>query len=375
MRKLKLFSVVLFATLLLSGCVFQKKEAIITVNSVPITQADYDDSYKALTKNENFAQLEPEMKNNPDSYINLMLKDKIVNELIIKALLKQEMDKKNIVVTDQDINDEIINITDKVGSKEKFTELLKQNDLTLSQFKKEVAEDLKLHKLIDTLSLIKVSDKEVEKFYKDNIDNFKYPDKVRASHILIMADERSIKDAIKASGKKLTDEQIDTKVNEEMSKKLAKAQSILAQLKQDPTKFAQLAKENSEDTVSAKQGGDLGFFTYDQMVKPFSDAAFSQKPNVIGELVKTDYGYHIIMVTDRQQAGVEPFNKVSAEIKMYMENQKKVEVLQGLVESLKNKAEIVYVNDDYNLQKIQDKLKSLVEQNPALGIQPQSAKE
>ena len=179
----------------------------------------------------------------------------------------------------------------------------------------------------------------------------------------------------KAADKKLSDEQVDEKVNEELNKKLAKAQEILAQLKKDPTQFATLAKENSEDTISAKQGGDLGFFTYEEMVKPFADAAFSQKPNAIGEIVKTDYGYHIIMVTDRQQAGVEPLNKVKDELKLYMENQKKVEVLQDLVETLKNQSDIKYLNEDYNLMKIQEKLKEVRANRQEMGAMPQSAKE
>ena len=168
MNKLKLFAALLLTSLLLSGCVFGKKEAIITINNQPITQADYDAAYKLFAKSDNFAQLTPEMRNNPDSYVNLMIKDRIVNELIVKSLLNQEITKKNIVVTDQDVDDEIVNITDKVGSKEKFMEILKQNDMSLSQFKKDVSEDLKLKKLVDTLALVKVSDKEAQKFYKEN---------------------------------------------------------------------------------------------------------------------------------------------------------------------------------------------------------------
>ena len=247
MKKLKLFSAIMLMALLLSACSIKNnnQEAIITINSQPITQAQYDEAYKLISKSENFAQFPAEMRNDPNSQVNLVVKDRIVNELIIKALLEQEMVKKNIVVSEQDINDEIVNITDKVGSKEKFNEILKQNNLTLTQFRKDVAEDLKLRKLIDTLSLVKVSDKDIEKFYKENIDNFKYPDKVRASHILIMADEKAIRDSIKATDKKLSDEQVEEKVNEELNKKLAKAQDILSQLKKDPTQFSVIAKENS----------------------------------------------------------------------------------------------------------------------------------
>lgn len=375
MKILKLLTTMLFSALLLSGCISKNEDAIVTVNSQPITKASYDKAYKVLSKDPNFAQLPAEMRNDPDSYINLVYRDKIIKELIIKSLLDQEISKKNIVVTEEDVNDEIVNITDKIGSKDKLNELLKQNNITMEQLKNDILEELKLRRLIETLSIVKVTDKDAQKYYRENIDTFKYPDKVRASHILIKASEASIADEVRSANKKLSDEEIKTKVDEEMARKLAKIQTIQNELKLDPTKFAELAKQHSEDVANAYLGGDLGFFAFEEMVKPFSESAFKQKVNTIGEIVQTDFGYHIIMVTDRKQAGVEPYNKVKDELIMLLENQKKVEVLQELVETLKNKAEIVYVDEMYNLQTIEQKLQKVIEENPALGIQPQSAKE
>ena len=100
MITLKLIFAMLFATILLSGCILENKEAIFTINSEPITQAQYDKEYKALTNNEQYNALAPEIKNDPDSYINLVVKFKVINEIIGTTLLEQEMAKKNITVTE-----------------------------------------------------------------------------------------------------------------------------------------------------------------------------------------------------------------------------------------------------------------------------------
>ena len=190
-----------------------------------------------------------------------------------------------------------------------------------------------------------------------------------------MADKTAITDSIKTMNKDLTNEQVEERVKEELGKKLAKTQEILTELKKDPTKFAQVAKEYSEDVVSAKEGGDLGFFTYEQMVEPFSKAAFSQKINVIGDIIQTNYGYHIIMVTDRKSAGVEPLSAVKEQLTQFIKKQKEFQVLVDLIENLKNKAEIVYNDDSYNINTINQKIEQIKKENPALNIQPQSAKE
>lgn len=85
------------------------------------------------------------------------------------------------------------------------------------------------------------------------------------------------------------------------------------------------------------------------MVPEFSKAAFSMKPNTVSDkVVKTQYGYHIIYVTDRAAAGQDPFEKVKNDIKGYLENQKQIEMIDNLTESLKKNAKIEYLNPEYN---------------------------
>ena len=99
------------------------------------------------------------------------------------------------------------------------------------------------------------------------------------------------------------------------------------ELKKNPSQFEKLARENSEDVASGQRGGDLGFFAYEEMVEPFAEKAFSMAPNTISEVVETPYGYHIIMVTDRSEAGTLSFEKAKKDIINYLESLDKVDIL------------------------------------------------
>lgn len=377
MKKLKLFATVFIAAtaMMLCGCV--NKNAVVTVNGEAITRAQYEKAFDAVANNSMFAQMGIDLKKDENSFLHLMLKERVINELIVKKLIDQEITKRKIKVSKEDMDKQLKSIIDKVGSKEKFNALLKENGVTTSQFKKDLTDEVKIQKLVDSLSVVSVSDKDALKFYKENEDKFKNPDKVRASHILVSANPEELKAKIAETpeGKKLSAADLDAAVKNEMAQKKAKAEKLLAQAKKNPSEFAKLAKDNSDDTVSAKQGGDLGFFAKEEMVEPFAKAAFDMKPNTISNLVQTPYGYHIILVTDRQKAGVEPFEKVKSEIKEFLTNQEKVKVLQQFVDTLKNNAKIEYNDPSFNPASIQKALKEQTKNNPALMESQKSAKD
>lgn len=377
MKKLKLFAtlVVASATLMLAGCT--SPNAVVTVNGDSITKAQYEKAFDAVASNSMFSQMGIDLKKDQNSFLHLMLKDRVVNELIVKKLLDQEIQKRHIKVSKEDMDKQLKSIIDKVGSKEKFNELLKQNGVTSSQFKKDLTDEVKIQKLVDSLSVVSVSDRDAMKFYKANADKFKNPDKVRASHILVSANPEELKAKIAGTseGKKMSEAQLNAEVQTQMAAQKAKADKLLSEAKSNPKAFAKLAKENSDDTQSAKMGGDLGFFGKEEMVEPFSKAAFSMKPNTISPVVQTPYGYHIIMVTDRQKAGVEPFDKVKGEIKDFLTNQEKVKVLQQFVDTLKKNAKIEYNDPSFNPEVIQKALKEQSKNNPALMESQKSAKE
>ena len=286
MKKLKLFATLAAAsaTLLICGCT--NHNAVVTVNGDSITKAQYEKAFDAVASNSMFSQMGIDLKKDPNSFLHLMLKDRVINELIVKKLLDQEIEKRHIKVSKEDMDKQLKSIIDKVGSKEKFNQLLKDNGVTTAQFKKDLTDEVKIQKLVDTLSVVSVSDKDALKFYNENKDKFKNPDKVRASHILVSANAEELKAKIAASekGKNMNDDQMNAEVQKQMTQQKEKAQKLLAQVKKDPKSFAKIAKDNSDDTQSAQMGGDLGYFGKEEMVEPFSKAAFSMKPNTISEV-------------------------------------------------------------------------------------------
>ena len=365
MQGKKLLVTMAVSAMLFAGCGLKSGETIIKVNNQNITLGQFNAEFDKQAGNGIAKALGIDVKSDKNSFIYTLIKDRVVNELVVKTLLNEEIEKRGIKVSNEEVEAAVKEIIDKLGSKEQLDALLKQNGISNSQFKKDLKEEVKMRKLAKDLGSTKVSDAEAKKFYNENIDKFKHPDKVRAAHILISVDSKEIEEVIKSdpNNKNLDEKTIKAKVNEEIKAKEAKANQILAEAKKDPTQFAKLAKENSEDTATANKGGDLGFFAAKEMVPEFAKAAFSMKPNTISNKpVKTQFGYHIIMVTDRSAAGQDPFEKVQGNIKTYLENQKQVELIDKLTESLKKSAKIEYLNPDYNPENIKKSIQDSYKQ-------------
>lgn len=366
MKAKKLIATLAVSAVLFAGCGLKSNDAIITVNDKKITQAQFDEMFNKQAGGGMFKTLGIDPKTDKNSFIYLLIKDRVINELIVKALLDEEITKRGIKVTNEDVDAAIKDIIDKLGSKEQLNILLKQNGISSTQFKNDLKEEIKIKKLAKELGSSNVSDAEAKKFYNENIDKFTQPEKVRASHILISVNPTEIEEIIKsdAQNKDLDGAALKAKVNEEIQARERRANELLSQVKRDMTQFARLAKENSEDTMSAQKGGDLGFFSDKEMVPEFSKAAFSMKPNTVSDkLVKTAYGYHIIMVTDRSAAGKTPFEKVQSDIKAYLENQKQLELVDNLTESLKKNSKIEYVNQEYSPEASQKAIQESLKKN------------
>ena len=356
MRGKKLLATLAISAVLFAGCGLKSGEAIIKVNDTKITQGQFDEMFDKQSNTGLTKALGIDLKNDKNSFMYLLIKERVVNELIIKTLLDQEIEKRGIKVTNEDVDKAIKEIVDKLGSKDQLDSILKQNGISNSQFKSDLKEEVKMKKLAAELGSSEVSDAEAKDFYNKNINKFKHPERVRASHILISVNPEEITEIIKSDSKNksLDDAAVKAKVDEEIKAKEAKANQLLAEAKKDPTQFAKLAKENSEDQATAVKGGDLGFFAAKEMVPEFSNAAFSTKPSMVHDkVVKSQYGYHIILVTDRATAGTDPYEKVQNDIKGYLHNQKQLQLIDNLTESLKKQAKIEYVNPEFNPEAVQ----------------------
>jgi peptidyl-prolyl cis-trans isomerase D len=157
---------------------------------------------------------------------------------------------------------------------------------------------------------INLSDDQLRRFYDQNKDQYRIPERVHVRHILL----------------KTTD-----KPPAQVTALETKAGDLLKQIKAGAN-FADLAQKNSEDPGSAVKGGDLGWIVRDQTVKAFENAAFSLKPGELSGVIKTEYGFHIIQVLERQDARVRPFEEVKDQISQERKKQMAYDTMQQLAD-------------------------------------------
>jgi peptidyl-prolyl cis-trans isomerase D len=148
-----------------------------------------------------------------------------------------------------------------------------------------------------------VNDAELRAFYDRNLSRYQVDERVRASHIILMTMGKS---------------------EEEIKQVEARAQEVLAKVKAGGD-FAELAKQYSEDTGNKDQGGDLRWVVRGQMVPAFEQATFALQPGQISDVVKTEYGYHVIKVHERDRAHMQTFDEVKDQIRQEIAQQKQQE--------------------------------------------------
>ena len=349
----KLLVCLAVSAMLCTGCSFLHKNGIVEVNGQVITQADFDKAFdrsvdksmlKAFGGSKNFLKSDE----NP---MYAVFKEKVMGELIIKTLLDAEIERRGIDATKEDIQKELEMIISKVGSQEELNKILKDRGVSNSRFMEDVKTQIKIRKLVNSVEKIKISDADAQKYYDTHKQEFIHGEQVRASHILISANLLEMIRTLKEKNPEINPTDMNAEIEKQMAKQKAKAEAILAEVKKNPDNFAKIASQKSDDKASAERGGELGFFQKDVMVPEFSQAAFSMKPNTISDLVQTNYGYHIIKVTDRIEAGQTPFAKVKDELKFYLETQKQVEILKALTASLMKQADIKYLDESFDPNK------------------------
>ncbi|MBE2905595.1 peptidylprolyl isomerase PrsA [Anoxybacillus flavithermus] len=241
-------------------------------------------------------------------------KEELYNEMkerygkdVLRDLVHEKVLSKKFKVTDEELNNEIENLKEMYGT---------QYDLAVQQNGEEAIRDMvKLDLLRQKAAMedMKVTDEELKKYYNE------YKPKVKASHILVD----------------------DEKTAKEIKAKLEKGED-----------FAKLAKEYSKDTVSAQNGGDLGWFGPGKMVEEFEKAAYALKVGEISDPVKTQFGYHIIKVTDKEEK--KSFDEMKEEIEFEVKKSKlDTSKVQSKLDELMKEA-----NVDIKDKSLKDALKS-----------------
>lgn len=295
-----------------TGATLSIKDPVAVVNGEPISKAQLEEAFKAAVEASGVKaeDLSDEQKLNGYRQI---LDELIMDKLVAKAAAGE-------TVSDAEVTAEIDKLKKQFPTPEAFDAQLKEAGQTPEKMTTALRTMLQQQRWMQ--SQLKdsdtVADDDAKKFYDSNTEEFKNPETVKASHILFMVNKDDSEETIKA--------------------KEAAAKKAAARAKKED--FAKLAKELSEEPGAKESGGDLGFFSKDRMVPEFAEAAFTQKTGTVSAPVRTQFGWHVIKVTDKKAAGTVPFEEVKEQIAAYLKSTKQREAIQGVLKNLKDSAKI-----------------------------------
>ena len=242
-------------------------------------------------------------------------------QAIDTKLLAQEARRRAIELDEGTLEGIMDQVEQQAGGREALDGFLATVGISYDEFKGTVSESVLVQSLVEREIRpgVEITDQEVSEFYNGNPQMFQRPEQVRARHILIAVEPDADEATKAAAGERA----------EAARKRAAGGED-----------FAALATELSEGP-SASNGGDLGFFSADRMVKPFADAAFALEPGGISQVVETQYGYHVIKVEERRQASTQSLDEVKEPLRNALVEREIGDDLTSLVEKLRSQATIV----------------------------------
>jgi len=291
---------------------------VAKVNGVGLSQAEFDRSWEFFLQRSGI----PAGHADKDGKV-VEFRKQVLDRLIDEELLFQEAKNLKMLVGKDVVEAEIEKARAQFPTPEAFKEALSQNKLTEAGLRAVFSRNLSIQSYVENVVAkgVVVSDAEVHDFYIGNKDKFESPEQVHARHILVTVDEKADEKTRQAG--------------------MAKADDLLAQLK-GGANFEELARKSS-DCPSAPQGGDLGFFGHGQMVPEFDAAAFALKPGELSGVVTTKFGYHIIKLEEKKDAGLVPELDAAPRIREYLASQKTGEAVEQKLKTLREKAKIELV--------------------------------
>ncbi|MFS0725619.1 peptidylprolyl isomerase [Paenibacillus sp. 1P07SE] len=231
--------------------------------------------------------------------------EQTLDALIEKELIRQEFDKSGATPTDQDLNDELESIRSSYPGEGEFEMALLSQGLTEESLKERLFFQVGMRKYFEPQT--NVTEEQVQEFYEQVKDQLGTPEEVTASHILLETAEE--------------------------------AEAVLAEL-EGGADFAELAREKSLDPGSKEQGGDLGSFGRGTMHEPFEEAAFGLEVGARSGVVESPSGFHIILVTDKQEAVTPSYEEEAEMLRNSLVSQEIQSLIQPWLAEIREKATI-----------------------------------
>ncbi|MBL7214386.1 MAG: peptidylprolyl isomerase [Phycisphaerae bacterium] len=266
---------------------------VVTVNGTPITNAVIlEEVNKRVEVMKQRMPAGQEMPEAQKQQVRMSVEDMLVQKMV----LEQELNKRSITISDEKVMEEIVKIAETNGqSLDQVKAEIAQYGMTFDDLKSQVRPQVEMMALAEACQKDPQMQAEAKKFYDENPSYFQVPEQVQASHILL--------------GKRGV-------TPEEKPEYLEKIKDVEAKLKAGEN-FEDLAKAYST-CPSSEKGGDLGFFGKGLMDPAFEKAAFELEVGQTSGIVESSFGYHIIKVTDKQEAGTTPFEEAQEKITSYL---------------------------------------------------------
>ena len=294
--------------------------AVATVNGESITEEAFNAQIENLKKSylmQRGTALPPDQEE--------ILKKQVLQAMISKYVLLQKYREMGLSVDPDRVEQEFQKVKDQYPSEADFNNALTEQGYDTARLRKEITQSLQVYKIQqEVVADVAVTDDEMKRGYNANLDKFTQPESVRARHILV---------------------QVEANASEEQkAEAMKKIEAIQAELS-GGADFAEVAKAKSEGP-SGPNGGDLGYFTADKMVPPFSTAAFALKPGETSGIVETQFGYHIIKVEERKDPWLPSFDQVKDSLEPQLLQQKQQMVFEEYLINAQSAAEINIIRPD-----------------------------
>ena len=292
------------------------KKIVARVNGNPI----YEEQLEPLV-NENIKKWKKYGLKQDTPEMMSRMQMRAVSKVIDQELLKQEAQKMTVKNPDEKVEQKLQEMKKKYGpDDERFDKYLKIRNLTIADLKKSLKEGLYVEEYLRSKNIADpdIPEEKIKLFYTGNPENYARAEMVKASHILIKADEKASQEDKEKAYKKAVQIRKD----------------ILA-----GKGFAEMAKEYSECN-SASGGGSLGYIERGYMPEQFEKVAFALDKDAMSDVVETKFGYHIIKVHDKQPAGTAPYEDVRDFIKKFLQEEESKKRLAAHMTALREKAKI-----------------------------------
>jgi len=387
-----------------------QSDAVATVDGLKITQREYNE---ALQRQQERLRSMFGGRIDPDELDTPQLRRALLDDLINKRLVARTAVKNRLMVSDDTLREAILAIPAfrESGrfSRSAYEAVLRSQGMTPEMFEANMRYELSLSQIASAvkgsaipsrtvtahlmglleeqrevsqalvpvepfLAKVKVDPAQAKAYYDSHEDEFRTPERVRAQYVVLSADALAKDVSVTAAELKAAYDAHPSRYRADEQRRashiliqvapdakpavreaaLKKAEKILAEVRKSPDQFAELAKKDSQDPGSAEKGGDLGYFDRSMMVKPFADAVFSlKKVGDISNVVKSEYGYHIIKLTGIQPGRTRTLDDVRKELTEQLRKQKAAAEYTKDAETFSN---MVFEQSD-TLQPVADRFK------------------